>query len=111
MNRKINRVAVLGSGIMGSRIACHFANVGVNVLLLDIAPNELTEDEKKKGLALDSPAVRNRIVNQALQSTLKANPASLYKASFASRIRTGNFTDDLKKISDCDWIIEVVIEN
>ena len=63
MNRSIKKVAVLGSGVMGSRIACHFANIGVDVLLLDIAPKELTEDEKKKGLTLDHPAVKNRIVN------------------------------------------------
>jgi 3-hydroxyacyl-CoA dehydrogenase len=111
MKRKINKVAVLGSGIMGSRIACHFANIGVNVLLLDIAPKELNDDEKKKGLSLDSPHVKNRIVNAALQSTLKANPSAIYKKSFASKIKTGNFSDDMKDISSCDWIIEVVVEN
>src|SRR6188768_1447413 len=111
MNRTIRKVAVLGSGIMGSRIACHFANIGVEVLLLDIAPKELTEDEKKKGLALDHPAVKNRIVSSAYEATLKANPASLFSKKFASRITLGNFTDDMPKIKDYDWCIEVVVEN
>src|SRR5690348_17143084 len=111
MNRKITKVAVLGSGIMGSRIACHFANVGVNVLLLDIAPKDLNDEEKKKNLTLDSPQVKNRIVNAALQSALKSNPSPIYKSSFSTKIRTGNFYDNMKDISACDWIIEVVVEN
>lgn len=108
--RKIKKVAILGSGIMGSRIACHFANIGVYVLLLDITPGHLTPEEEKKGLTLESKSVRNRIVNDALAATLKANPAALYKKSFASRITTGNFDDDLKEIASCDWIMEVVVE-
>lgn len=108
--RSIKQVAVLGSGIMGSRIACHFANIGLKVLLLDIAPDQLTEAEAKAGKTLDDPAVRNRIVNASLQNTLKSNPASLYRKSFASRIRTGNFTDNLREISQCDWVLEAVIE-
>lgn len=111
MKRNIKNVAVLGSGIMGSRIACHFANIGLNVLLLDIVPKDLTEEERSKGLTIESPAVRNRIVNGALQSTLKSNPSAIYKRSFASRIRTGNFTDNMKEIANCDWVIEAVIEN
>jgi 3-hydroxyacyl-CoA dehydrogenase len=111
MNRTIRKVAVLGSGIMGSRIACHFANIGVDVLLLDIAPKELTEDEKKKNLTLDHPAVKNRIVNAAFEATLKANPASLFSKKFASRVKLGNFTDDMPKIKHVDWTIEVVVEN
>jgi 3-hydroxyacyl-CoA dehydrogenase len=110
MNRHIKRVAVLGSGVMGSRIACHFANIGCEVVLLDIVPNEMTPDEAKKGLTLESKAVRNRIVDGALQFALKSNPSPIYQKSFASRIITGNFEDDLSKISSCDWIIEVVIE-
>ena len=110
MNRHIKRVAVLGSGVMGSRIACHFANIGCEVVLLDIVPNEMTPDEAKKGLTLESRAVRNRIVDGALQFALKSNPSPIYRKSFASRIITGNFEDDLSKISSCDWIIEVVIE-
>ncbi|WP_266362577.1 3-hydroxyacyl-CoA dehydrogenase/enoyl-CoA hydratase family protein [Tellurirhabdus rosea] len=109
-NRTIRRVAVLGSGIMGSRIACHFANIGVEVLLLDIVPNALTPAEEAKGLNLDNPAVRNRIVNDAFQNTLKASPASLYSPKFADRIKLGNFDDNLKDIATYDWVIEVVVE-
>lgn len=111
MNRTIRKVAVLGSGIMGSRIACHFANIGVEVLLLDIAPNELNDDEKKKGLTLDHPVVKNRIVHSAFEATLKANPASLFSKKFSSRVKLGNFNDDMQKIKNNDWIIEVVVEN
>jgi 3-hydroxyacyl-CoA dehydrogenase len=111
MNRTIKKVAVLGSGIMGSRIACHFANIGCEVLLLDIAPKELTDEEKRKNLALDHPAVKNRIVNSAFDATLKANPASLFSKKFASRVTLGNFTDDMHKIKNYDWTIEVVVEN
>ncbi len=110
MKRIIKKVAVLGSGVMGSRIACHFANIGVSVLLLDIAPQELTADEEKKGLKLDAPAVRNRIVNSALQAAVAANPSPLYRKSEVSRIKTGNFDDNLKEIASCDWVIEVVVE-
>ncbi len=110
MNRTIKKVAVLGSGVMGSRIACHFANIGVQVLLLDIAPKELLPDEEKKGFKLDAPAVKNRIVNAALQAAIVANPSPLYRKADASRIKTGNFDDNLKEIATCDWTIEVVIE-
>jgi 3-hydroxyacyl-CoA dehydrogenase len=110
MNRHIKKVAILGSGVMGSRIACHFANVGCEVLLLDILPKEPNDAEKAKGLTLESKAVRNRIVNEALQFALTSNPSPIYRKSFASRIHTGNFEDDLPKIADVDWIIEVVIE-
>lgn len=111
MTRRITKVAVLGSGIMGSRIACHFANIGVDVLLLDIVPRELNEQEKKKGLTLEDKVVRNRIVTDAFESAVKSNPAPLYDKSFASRISLGNFDDDMDKIKDYDWIIEVVVEN
>ncbi|HRO75852.1 MAG TPA: 3-hydroxyacyl-CoA dehydrogenase family protein, partial [Crocinitomicaceae bacterium] len=110
MNRLIRKVAVLGSGVMGSRIACHFANVGCEVVLLDIVPKEPNEAELVKGLTTESKAVRNRIVNDSLQFALKSKPSPIYKTSFASRITTGNFDDDMKLIADCDWIIEVVIE-
>lgn len=110
MNRSIKKVAVVGSGIMGSGIACHFANIGAEVLLLDIAPKELTEAEARKGLSLESTAVRNRIVNEHLQHALKSNPSPIYHQKFASRITTGNTTDDMAKIADADWIIEVVVE-
>ena len=103
-NRHINKVAVVGSGIMGSRIACHFANIGVEVLLLDIVPFDLTEEQLK------DKKIRNSIVNDALKSTLKSKPSPIYSKEFISRITTGNLDDDLHKIADVDWIIEVVVE-
>lgn len=110
MTRKIKKVAILGSGIMGSGIACHFANIEIEVLLIDILPKDTTEIEKAKGLTLNDRQVRNRIVNDSLQAALKSRPSPIYSQSFASRISTGNFDDDLPKIKDCDWIIEVVVE-
>lgn len=111
MNRNIKKVAVLGSGVMGSRIACHFANIGLDTLLLDILPKELLPEEATKGISIESKLFRNRIVNTALDATLKANPSALYKKSASSKIKVGNFEDDLSKISDCDWVIEAVVEN
>ncbi|MGM9474857.1 3-hydroxyacyl-CoA dehydrogenase NAD-binding domain-containing protein [Pedobacter sp. GSP4] len=111
MKRSINKVAVLGSGIMGSRIACHFANIGVEVLLLDIAPKELSPEEQAKGLTLDNPAVKNRIVNTALQTAVKTNPSPVYTKKALNKIKTGNFDDDMPKIAGYDWVIEVVVEN
>ncbi len=108
--RRINKVAVIGSGIMGSGIACHFANIGVEVLLLDIVPRELNDAEKKKGLTLEDKVVRNRIVNDDLQKAIKSNPAPLYHKDFAKRISTGNLEDDIHKVKTADWIIEVVVE-
>ncbi|WP_410005491.1 3-hydroxyacyl-CoA dehydrogenase NAD-binding domain-containing protein [Aequorivita nionensis] len=108
--RRINKVAVIGSGIMGSGIACHFANIGVEVLLLDIVPRELNDAEKKKGLTLEDKVVRNRIVNEDLQKAIKSNPAPLYHKDFAKRISTGNLEDDISKVKTADWIIEVVVE-
>ena len=110
MKRIIKKVAVVGSGIMGSGIACHFANIGVEVLLLDIVPNALTEAEEKKGLTIESKAVRNRMVNDHLANALKSNPSPIYSQKFANRITTGNTTDNLSEIATCDWIIEVVVE-
>ncbi|EID75097.1 3-hydroxyacyl-CoA dehydrogenase/enoyl-CoA hydratase family protein [Imtechella halotolerans] len=110
MTRRISKVAVIGSGIMGSGIACHFANIGVEVLLLDIPPRELSDAEKAKGLSLEHKTVRNRIVNTNLANALKSKPSPIYHPQFASRIKTGNLEDDLKKIADVDWIIEVVVE-
>jgi len=106
----IQKVAVVGSGIMGSRIACHMANIGLDVLLLDIAPFKLSDAEEKAGLSLEHPKVKNRIVNDSLKATLKSKPASLYKKDFINRVSTGNLTDDFEKINDADWIIEVVVE-
>ncbi|MDX1752816.1 MAG: 3-hydroxyacyl-CoA dehydrogenase NAD-binding domain-containing protein [Salinimicrobium sediminis] len=110
MKRRINKVAIIGSGIMGSGIACHFANIGVEVLLLDIVPRELTEKEKKQGLTLQDKQVRNRIVNTALQDALKSKPSPIYHKDFANRIKTGNLEDDISKVSEVDWIMEVVVE-
>lgn len=101
MKRNIKKVAVLGSGVMGSRIACHFANVGVEVVLLDIIPKDAPEGNS---------VARNKIVNDALQFAVKSNPSPIYSKKFLSRITTGNFDDDLHKIADCDWVIEVIIE-
>src|SRR5690554_2592999 len=110
MKRIIKKIAILGSGVMGSRIACHFANIGVQVLLLDIIPKEPSEREKAKGLTLEDKAVRNSIVNSSLETSIKSKPSPLYDIAFASRISTGNFDDDLNKIKNCDWVVEVVVE-
>ncbi|MDC3195421.1 3-hydroxyacyl-CoA dehydrogenase NAD-binding domain-containing protein [Flavobacteriaceae bacterium] len=110
MTRRIKKVAILGSGIMGSGIACHFANIGVEVLLLDIIPRELNDKEKAKGLSLKDSVVRNRLVNEALKTSLKSKPSPIYSQKFADRIETGNIEDDLHKIKDVDWIMEVVVE-
>ena len=108
--RRIKKIAIIGSGIMGSGIACHFANIGVDVLLLDIVPRELNDKEKAKGLTLEDKVVRNRLVNDALTTSIKSKPAPLYHASFVNRITTGNLDDDIAKVADVDWIMEVVVE-
>src|SRR6187401_2760717 len=100
--RVIKKVAVLGSGVMGSRIACHFAGIGLQVLLLDIVPKEAIESKK--------PAERNKIVNDALTAAIKSNPSPVYHKNVIKRITTGNFDDDMQKTGDCDWVIEVVVE-
>ncbi|MCS6790959.1 MAG: 3-hydroxyacyl-CoA dehydrogenase/enoyl-CoA hydratase family protein [Bacteroidia bacterium] len=109
--RRIRQIAVLGAGVMGSQIALHFAGAGFPVLLLDIAPKELTPEEQQKGLTLDSPQVRNRIVQQLFDRALKLSPSPVYEPSITERIALGNFTDDLPKIKDADWIIEAVVED
>ena len=100
--RSIKKVAVLGSGVMGSRIACHFAGVGVQVLLLDIVPKDLAADAK--------PAEKNKIVNDALTAAIKSNPSPVYHKDVIKKITTGNFDDNMKDIATYDWIIEVVVE-
>jgi 3-hydroxyacyl-CoA dehydrogenase len=110
MTRRIKKVAIIGSGIMGSGIACHFANIGVEVLLLDIVPKELNNKEKATGLTLKDKVVRNRLVNEALATSLKSKPSPIYHQKFASRITTGNLEDDIAKIAEVDWIMEVVVE-
>lgn len=107
---KIQKVAVLGSGVMGSGIAAHLANIGIPTLLLDIAPNELTKEEEAKGLTLDAKAVKNRFVNSAVQKLLKQKPAPLSAKKNLALITPGNFEDDLDKLKDVDWIIEVIVE-
>ena len=102
MKRSIKKVAILGSGVMGSRIACHFAGIGVNVLLLDMVPKEAIESTK--------PQERNKLVNDALQAALKSNPSPVYTKATAKKITTGNFDDNLQDIAVVDWIIEVVVE-
>ena len=102
MKRTIRKVAVLGSGVMGSRIACHFAGIGVQVLLLDMVPKEAVDSTNK--------AARNKLVNDALQAAIKSNPSPIYTKDVIKKIATGNFDDDMKQIANCDWIIEVVVE-
>ncbi|MEA3545228.1 MAG: 3-hydroxyacyl-CoA dehydrogenase/enoyl-CoA hydratase family protein, partial [Thermodesulfobacteriota bacterium] len=109
--RQINRVAVLGAGVMGATIAAHLANAGLEVLLLDIIPRELTSAEEKQGLSLESQQVRNRISSDGLSALLKMKPAPFYLKPYANQISIGNFDDDLGKLKDCDWVIEVVIEH
>ncbi|MFL5809763.1 MAG: 3-hydroxyacyl-CoA dehydrogenase NAD-binding domain-containing protein, partial [Flavisolibacter sp.] len=100
--RVIKKIAVLGSGVMGSRIACHFAGIGLQVLLLDIVPNEAT--------ASDNKVLRNKIVNDSLQAAIKSSPSPVYTKDVVNRITTGNFDDNLKDLGTFDWIIEVVVE-
>lgn len=107
----IQKAAVLGSGVMGSGIAAHLANIGIPTLLLDIAPKELTAEEQAKGLILESPQVRNRFVNSSVQKLLKQKPAPLASKKNLALITLGNFEDDFDKLKDVDWIIEVIVEN
>jgi 3-hydroxyacyl-CoA dehydrogenase len=111
MVKRIQRAAVLGSGVMGSGIAAHLANVGIPTLLLDIVPRELTKEEEAKGLTLEHKEVRNRFANQALQKLLKQKPAPLMSKSNLALIEIGNFEDDFHRLAEVDWIIEVVVEN
>ena len=102
MKRTIKKVAVLGSGVMGSRIACHFAGVGLQTILLDMVPKGFEESAK--------PAERNKLVNDALAAAIKSNPSPVYTKDVVKKITTGNFTDNMKDIASCDWVIEVVVE-
>src|ERR687886_1599558 len=110
MTHRIKRVAVLGAGTMGAAIAAHVANAGLEVDLLDIAPGELTEEEKKNDLTLKSPEVRNRIVREGFEQMKNARPPALMSERVLERIRIGNFEDDLERIEDAEWIIEAIIE-
>ncbi|QOR66112.1 enoyl-CoA hydratase/isomerase family protein [Cytobacillus suaedae] len=111
MIQSIKKAAVLGSGVMGSGIAAHLANIGIPTLLLDIVPRELTADEVKKGLTLEDKQVRNRMSNSALQKLLKQKPAPLTSKSNLALLEAGNMEDDMERLADVDWIIEVVVEN
>lgn len=112
MNRiNINKVAVIGSGIMGSRIACHLANVNINVILLDISPKELNAQEKKLNKKITDKDVKNRIVNDSLQKAIKSKPSPIFKKDVLDKIKTGNIDEDLHLVSNVDWIIEAVVEN
>ncbi len=109
--RSINRVAVIGSGTMGGALAALFANAGIAVYLLDIAPEQLTPEEEKKGLTLTHPAVRNRIVNAGLEAVKKAKPAALFTPQTAERITVGNLQDHFDWVREADWILEAIVEN
>jgi len=109
MNRSIKKVAVLGAGIMGSRIALHFANIGVEVLLLDMVPKEAA-DAEKEGEGNSQPGIRNRIVTELFKAAVKASPSPVYSQKSVSLVSLGNFDDDMPKIADYDWVIEVVVE-
>ncbi len=111
MIQSIGKAAVLGSGVMGSGIAAHLANIGIPTLLLDIVPSQLTESEKAKGLTLEDKQVRNRISEQALQKLLKQKPAPLTSIKNLSLLEVGNLEDDMPRLREVDWIIEVVVEN
>ncbi len=111
MSYDIRRVAVIGSGTMGGALAAHSANAGLQVTLLDIVPTQLTADEEKKKLALEHPAVRNRIVNAGMQAVVKAKPAALFAPQVAEQIRVGNLEDNFDFVADADWILEVIVEN
>src|SRR5579871_1819434 len=109
--KRIHKVAVLGAGTMGARIAAHFANAGVPVFLLDIVPSELNAAEKARGLPLQTPEVRNRFARAGLDAALKSRPAAFFSADSARLIQIGNFDDNLDWCAQADWILEVVAEN
>ena len=111
MPKAIRKVAVLGAGVMGAQIAAHLANVGIPSLLLDIVPKELTPDEAKKGLTLESKAVRNRFAMNGIQKLTTLKPSPVYTKEAVELITPGNFEDDLAKIATCDWVVEAIVEN
>ncbi len=105
------KIAVIGAGVMGSTIAAHLANAGMDVLLLDIVPKELSEEDKKAGLTMEDKRFRNKFAQMGLERALKSKPAAFYLPEYAKLIEIGNLEDDISKLKECDWIIEVVIEN
>ncbi len=111
MTRKIRRAAVLGSGVMGSGIAAHLANVGIETWMLDIVPKELTDEEQGKGLSLEDKVIRNKFADTSKKALLKQKPSPLTSKGSLDLIHTGNMSDDLDVLGKVDWIIEVVVEN
>src|SRR5580704_11852540 len=111
MKRRIEKVAVLGAGTMGARIAAHLANAGIPCFLLDIVPFSLNDEEKRKGLTLETPAVRNRIVLAGLDAAKKSRPAAFFTPETARLVTPGNLDDNLAWCGEADWIIEAVAEN
>ncbi len=110
MSHKIKRAAVLGSGVMGSGIAAHLANIGIPTIMLDVVPRELTKKEEMNGLTLEDKQVRNRIANESKKALLKQRPSPITSKQSLELIETGNMEDDMSKLKDVDWIIEVVVE-
>src|SRR5699024_7953364 len=111
MTYSIKRAAILGSGVMGSGIAAHLANIGIPTMMLDIVPRELTKKEAEQGLTLDDPVVRNRIATESKQALLRQKPSPITTNKSLDLIEVGNLEDDMEKLADVDWIIEVVVEN
>jgi 3-hydroxyacyl-CoA dehydrogenase len=111
MSYQIKRAMVIGSGVMGGGIAGHLANAGIPVYLVDIVPRSLTKEEEAKGLTLENPVVRNRIVNQGMEFLKKSRPPGLFSPSRLELISAGNMEDNWDWIKESDWIIEVVVEN
>src|SRR5699024_10416430 len=110
MSHKIKRAAVLGSGVMGSGIAAHLANIGIPTIMLDVVPRELTKKEEMNGLTVEDKQVRNRIANESKKALLKQRPSPITSKQSLELIETGNMEDDMSKLKDVDWIIEVVVE-
>src|SRR5699024_4828980 len=111
MNQEIKRAAVLGSGVMGSSIAAHLANIGIPTIMLDVVPKEVTKEEENKGKTLKDKAERNRLAEQSKKSLTTQKPSPITSKKYLDLIQVGNITDDREKLSEVDWIIEVVVEN
>ncbi len=109
--RQINKVAVLGAGVMGATIAAHLANAGIRTLLLDMVPREPSEAEKAAGLTLGDRAVRDRLAASGVEGLKKMKPAPLFLPAYGAAIEVGNFDDDMVRLRECDWVVEVVLEN
>ncbi|MDP3386011.1 MAG: 3-hydroxyacyl-CoA dehydrogenase NAD-binding domain-containing protein, partial [Eubacteriales bacterium] len=111
MKYNISKVAILGAGVMGSSIAAHFAGAGFRVLLMDMIPKVLTQEEESKGLSLNDKSIRNKLAETGKTNVLNPKSKAIYAKEFGDLIETGNFTDDMEKISGCDLIMEVIVEN